>query len=62
MNSTRYISILYKEWRPAKTYDDSEYTTNDKYVNGDYENNYKFKECVYYDECKNKPIKRILRV
>ena len=51
MNSTRYISILYKEWHPAKTYDDSEYTTNEKYVNGDY-NKYD-EESVYYEPIKN---------
>lgn len=56
MISTKYIRILYKEdWRPAKTYDDSEYTTNEKYVNGDY-NNYD-EESVYHEPIKNTRIK-----
>ena len=52
--------IKYKpfEWRPVKTYDDSEYTTNDKYVNGDYNNNYE--ESVYYEPIKNARIKKLL--
>ncbi len=46
------IEIRFKrEWRPARTYDDSEYTTNDKYVNGDY-NKYD-EESVYYEPIKN---------
>lgn len=33
-----------KEWRPSKSYDDSDYVTNDKYVNGDYK---EYEEDVY---------------
>lgn len=44
-----------KEWRPSKSYDDSDYVTNDKYVNGDYDyNNYiKYREGLNYDESKS---------
>ncbi len=56
MISTKYIRILYKDWRPAETYDDSEYTTNDKYVNGEYNNNYN-EESVYHEPIKNTRIK-----
>lgn len=44
-----------KEWRPNKSYNDSDYTTNDKYVNGDYDyNNYiKYREDLNYDESKS---------
>ena len=44
-----------KEWRPSKSYDDSDYVTNDKYVNGDYDyNNYiKYREDFYYDKSKS---------
>lgn len=57
------IKIRFKrEWRPSKSYDDSDYVTNDKYVNGDYDyNNYiKYREDFYYDESKSGKFKRIL--
>lgn len=41
-----------KEWRPSKSYDDSDYVTNDKYVNGDYnDNNYiNYREDLFYEK------------
>ena len=53
-----------KEWRPSKSYNDSDYVTNDKYVNGDYDyNNYiKYREDFNYDESKSEWFKRLLWV
>lgn len=44
------IEIIIK-WRPSKSYDYSDYITNDKYVNGDYDNDYNnYKEVLYYEK------------
>lgn len=51
-----------KEWRPSESYNDSDYITNDKYVNGDYDcNNYiKYREDFYYDKSKSRKFKKLL--
>lgn len=44
-----------KEWRLSKSYDDSDYVTNDKYVNGDYDDSdyINYREEFYYDKSKS---------